>query len=152
VTRHTRETDAARDQTRTQEPAQPAGTERLERIEERLDADVETVQSGRVRIGKHVVEEPEVFEVTLRHDEIDLERRSADRPLETNEEPIAVRGDETVVLVIEERVEVRKVPWVVEEIHLRRRVKTETTRIEDTVRKQRWEISSEGEADLEQRQ
>jgi uncharacterized protein (TIGR02271 family) len=152
VTRHTRETDAALDRTRTQEPAQPAGTERLERVEEGLVADVETVQSGRVRIGKRVVEEPEVLEVTLRHDEIDLERRSADRPLEPNEEPIAVHGGETVVLVIEERLEVRKVPWVVEEIHLRRRAATKTTRIEDTVRKQRWDIGSEGEVDLEHRQ
>lgn len=150
MSRRDRPTDPALDETRIQEPPQPAPEERLERVEERLVADVETVQSGRVRMDKRVVEEPEEVEVTLRHDEIDLERRPADRPLEAEEEPIAVRGEETVVLVIEERLEIRKVPWVVEEIHLRRRLATETTRIADTVRKERWDISAEGDVDLKQ--
>jgi uncharacterized protein (TIGR02271 family) len=126
--------------------------DRLERLEERLVADVERVRSGAVRVEKRVVEEPEVVDVALRHDEVELERLPADRPLDPDEQPIAVHRDETTVLVIEERVDVRKVPWVVEEIHIRRRAVTETTRIEDTVRRERWEISSEGDVDLEHRE
>jgi uncharacterized protein (TIGR02271 family) len=126
--------------------------DRLERLEERLVADVERVRSGAVRVEKRVVEEPDVVDVALRHDEVELERLPADRPLDPDEQPIAVHGDETTVLVIEERVDVRKVPWVVEEIHIRRRAVTETTRIEDTVRRERWEISSEGDVDLEHRE
>jgi uncharacterized protein (TIGR02271 family) len=97
------------------------------------------------------VEEPEAIEVRLQHDELDLDRRRADRPLAPGEEPVTVRGEETVVLVIEERLQARKIPWVVEEIHLRRRLTSETRRIEDTVRKERFEIRTEGDVDLDQR-
>jgi uncharacterized protein (TIGR02271 family) len=105
-------------------------------------------RAGGVRVQRHVVEEPETIEVTLRHDELELERRRADRPLEPGEQPVVERGDTTVVLVIEERLEVRKVPWVVEEIHLRRRLVSERRRISDTVRKERFDIEPQGDVDL----
>lgn len=141
------------DETRVQQAGDGARTaERLERIEERLVADVGAVRSGTVRLRKRLVEEPEVLDVALRRDEIELERLPADRPLGPDEQPIATHDDEITVLVIEERVEVRKVPWVVEQIHLRRRRASATTRIEDTVRRERWEISTEGDLDLEHRE
>jgi uncharacterized protein (TIGR02271 family) len=146
-----RPTESDLDETREQNAAPNADTARLQRVEERLVADVETFQSGGVRLTKRVVEEPESLEVELRHDEIDLERRPADRPLQPGEEPVANRGDETVVLVVEERLEVRKVAWVVEEIHLRRRLMSDSQEVTDTVRKERWEISTEGEVELKHR-
>lgn len=125
--------------------------ERLERVEERLVAEAHPVEAGRLRIEKRVVDEREEIDVPLRHDELDLERRSADRPLEDGEEAISERGDRTVLLVVEERLEVRKVPYVVEEIHLRRRQVTEPTRVSDTVRKERFDIQTEGEVDATSR-
>ena len=151
MTSRTPPTDPSADETRLHEPMQDAETTRLERVEERLVADVHAEQAGSVRIEKHVVEEPESIEVTLRHDELDFERKRADRPLAADEQPVTVRGEDTVVLVIEERLEVRKVPWVVEEIHLRRRLTSETRRIEGTVRKERFEVRTEGDVNLEQR-
>ena len=152
MTRRTeRRPDAALDDTRPQ-PQQPAqATETLERVEERLVADVRPVEAGRVHLQKRVVEEREELEVELRHDELELERKSVDRRLEAGEEPIRNVGDTTVLLVVEERLEVRRVPWVVEEIHLHRRVVTEPRSVSDTVRKERWEMRTEGDVDLEQR-
>ena len=124
--------------------------QRLTRAEERIVPHVREEEAGRVRVDKRVVEEREEIEVTLRHDELDLERRRADRPLKPGEQPVVTHGDTTILLVVEERLEVRKVPWVVEEIHLRRRLKTEQRRIADTVRKERFEIKTEGEIDLKQ--
>ena len=151
MTSRTPPTDPSSDETRLHEPMQDAETARLERVEERLVADVHAEQAGSVRIDKRVVEEPEAIEVTLRHDELDLERRPANRPLAADEQPVTVRGEETIVLVVEERLEARKVPWVVEEIHLRRRLTSQTKRIEGTVRKERFEVRTEGDVDLEQR-
>jgi uncharacterized protein (TIGR02271 family) len=122
--------------------------ERVQRHEERLVPRVTREQAGAVHLRRSVVEEPEEVEVTLRHDELDLERRSADRPLEAGEQPVTERGDTTVVLVVEERLEVRKVPWVVEEIHLRRRLVSEQRRVSDTVRKERFEIETQGDVEL----
>jgi uncharacterized protein (TIGR02271 family) len=126
-------------------------TERIERREERLVPKVTTSEAGRVAIRKRVVEEPEEVEVTLRHDELHLERRKSDRPLGPGEEPVRVEGDTTVLLVIEERLETRRVPWVVEEVHLRKRLVSEQRRVAETVRKERIEISTEGDIDLEHR-
>jgi uncharacterized protein (TIGR02271 family) len=140
------------EETRPQ-PIQPLDPETatLERVEERVVADVRPVQAGSVRIDKRVVEEQDTVEVTLRHDELELDRRRVNRPLEPDEQPIREIGDTTVLLVVEERLEVRRVPYVVEEIHLRRRLVTEPQRISDTVRKERWEIRPEGGVDVEQR-
>ncbi len=139
----------ASDETRVQRPPGPA-PERLERVEERLVADVTQHQAGAVRLQKRVVEEPEEVEVTLRHDELDLERRPVDRPLAAGEKPVSTAGETIVVLVVEERLQVQRVPWVVEEIRLRRRLVTERGRITDTVRKERWEIQPEGDVTLDQ--
>lgn len=143
--------DPRLEDTRPQPQVPPAPTETLERVEERLVADVRPVEAGRVRLQKRVVEEREELGVDLRHDELELERRSVDRALEPGEEPIRNVGDTTVLLVVEERLEVRRVPWVVEEIHLRRRVVSEPKTVSDTVRKERWEMTTEGDIDLEQR-
>ena len=143
--------DRRLDDTRPQPQAPATPTETLERVEERLVADVRPVEAGRVRLRKRVVEEREELQVELRHDQLELERRSVDRPLQAGEEPIRNVGDTTVLLVVEERLEVRRVPWVVEEIHLRRRVVTEPRSVSDTVRKERWEMTTEGDIDLEQR-
>jgi uncharacterized protein (TIGR02271 family) len=128
---------------------EPTATEHLARSEERLVANATTEEKGRLRLQKHVVEEPETIEVMLRHDELELERRAADRPLEPDELPVSVRGDETVVLVIEERLETRRVRWVVEEVHLRRRLVAEQQQVTETVRKERLEIGTEGDVDLD---
>ena len=140
----------ARDASVAGDGARRPPTERhlLQRIEERLIPRVTRRQAGGVRIRKRVDEVPEEVEVTLHHDELDLERRKADRPLEPGEQPVTEHGDTTVLLVVQERLEVRKVPWVVEEIHLRRRLVTQQQRISDTVRKERFEIEPKGDVEL----
>jgi uncharacterized protein (TIGR02271 family) len=70
--------------------------------------------------------------------------------LAAGEKPVSTAGETTVVLVVEERLQVQRVPWVVEEIHLRRRLVTEKGRVTDTVRKERWEIQPEGDVTLDQ--
>ena len=132
------------------EPSEPEPA-RVERREERLVPNVSAEEAGRLRLHRRVVEEPAEIRVSLRHDEVDVERRKADRPLQHGEDPVRVAGDTTVVLVIEERLETRRVPYVVEEIHLRRRLVSEERRVADTVRKEHIEIETEGDVDLQER-
>jgi uncharacterized protein (TIGR02271 family) len=128
----------------------PRTADRIERVEERLVADVRARQAGTVRLRKHVVEEPEDVEVRLDHDEVDIERRPADRPLAPGEMPVSQTGDTTIVRIVEERLQVQRVPWVVEEIHVRRKRVTEARQVSDTVRKERWGIQPEGDVTLDQ--
>jgi uncharacterized protein (TIGR02271 family) len=121
---------------------------KLERVEERLVPRVERAEAGQVVVTKHVVEEPQTVSVPLSHDEVEVERLALDRPLAPTEEPITTRGNETVVLVIEERLEVRHVPYVVEEIHLRRRTVRADREITEAVRKERVDVEMQGDIDL----
>ncbi|HEX2222329.1 MAG TPA: DUF2382 domain-containing protein [Candidatus Limnocylindria bacterium] len=124
--------------------------ERLERTEERLAPRVRRADVGQVVVTKEVVEEPETVNVTLARDRVELERRRVERPLEAGEQPIVNRGEETVVLVIEERLEVRRVPFVVEEIHLRRQVVSEERAVTETVRKERFDVRVEGDVEIDE--
>jgi uncharacterized protein (TIGR02271 family) len=142
------------------EPTQPQprvgatggrSTARLERAEERLAPKVRRDEAGRVSIKKRTVRERDRVELSLTHDEIDLERQSVSRPLAEGEQPVAEIGDEMVVLVIEERLEVRKVPWVVEEIHVRRRLVSEPRTVTGSVRKERVDVSTTGDVVLDKR-
>ena len=128
--------------------ADDATSQRLERREERLVADVRQDRSGAVRLRRSVVEEPRELDVTVRHDEVDVERRPVDRPLADGEQPVTEQDDTTVVLVVEERLEVRTVPWVVEEIHVHRRVASEQRHVTGTVRKERFQIETEGDIEI----
>lgn len=141
---HARRPDASDplDETRVQ------AVDRIERVEERLVPEVEAVRAGTVRVARRTEEVAESVAVDTRRDVLHLERRSVDRPLEPDELPVTERGESTVVLVIEERLEIRKVPWVVEEVHLRREVVTEPVTVSDTVRRQRIEIEPEGDVQL----
>jgi uncharacterized protein (TIGR02271 family) len=121
---------------------------RIQRREEQVVADVVRDRAGTVRLRRNVVEEPRELDVTLRHDEVDVERRPADRPLADGERPVTEQGDTTVVLVVEERLEVRTVPWVVEEIRVHRRVASEQRHVTGTVRKERFEIGAEGDVEI----
>ena len=73
-------------------PVEPSEPERLERTEEHLAPRVTLRRAGTVRVRKHVVEESGNAEVTLSHDELDIERRPADRPLATGEPPVTERS------------------------------------------------------------
>lgn len=129
-------------------PMRPAGERpaaHLDRVEEQLVPYVTRREAGRVVLHKRTETVEETHEVVLRHDELDLERRAADRPLAPGENPITTKAEETVLLVIEERLETRKVPWVVEEIHLRRRLVTQPTAVSGEVRKQRVDVETIGD-------
>lgn len=125
--------------------AQPVDSSvRMQRVEERLRADVTQRQAGTVRVWKEVVEEDATLEVPIVQDEVHVERRTVDRPL-GDEAPVTTMGSKTRVLVIEERLEVRRIPWVVEEIELTRGMRREVREVRGKVRKERLHVDTQGE-------
>ena len=122
--------------------------ERLERREERLTADRIPEHQGNVRFQRRETEVPVEVDVDVRRDEVAFERRAADRPLGADEEILSTDDGTPVLLVTEERLEVRKVPWVVEEIHIARRQVTEQQRVTDTVRRETLDIGTDGDVEL----
>jgi uncharacterized protein (TIGR02271 family) len=114
--------------------------DRLERREERLQVDKTAQQAGNVRVGKHVEEDRVAVDVPVQREEVTLERHSVDRPATGQ----ALTEDSIDVPVYEERVETDKEARVVEELEVGKTSVTDTERVEDTVRREEFDIDETG--------
>jgi uncharacterized protein (TIGR02271 family) len=111
--------------------------------EEELRARTTPVETGRVQVGKEVVEEERSFEVPVSREEVYVERkpggrRPADAPIDEREETIRVP-------VHEERVEVEKRPVVTEEVEVGKRTVRDTRQVSGTVRREELRTDKEGD-------
>jgi uncharacterized protein (TIGR02271 family) len=113
--------------------------------QEELVADKERVETGRVEIGKNVVEEKRTLEVPVTREEVTIERtpvdrRPADQSIDDN------RGNRTIsVPVHEEQVDVEKRAVVYEEVGVGKREVQDTERVSDTVRREEARIERQGD-------
>ncbi len=113
--------------------------DRIERREERLTVDKETQQAGSVHVGKHVEEDVQSVDVPVTREEVTIDRHSVDRPASGE----AFTEDSIDVPVYEERVETGKEARVVEEIEVGKTATTDTAHVEDTVRREEFDIDDE---------
>ncbi|MBA3587499.1 MAG: DUF2382 domain-containing protein [Chloroflexi bacterium] len=111
----------------------------LERREERLVVDKKVEQAGEVHVGKHVVEDRQAVDVPVTREEVTIERRDVDRPAGGE----AFSEDSIDVPVYEERVETSKEARVVEELELGKTSVTDTERVEETVRREEFDIDDD---------
>jgi uncharacterized protein (TIGR02271 family) len=111
----------------------------LERREERLVVDKDVQQAGSVSVGKHVVEERQSVDVPVTREEVTIDRRAVDRPA-TGE---AFTEDSIDVPVYEERVETGKEARVVEELEVGKTTYTDTAHVEETVRREEFDIDED---------
>lgn len=133
--------DTYRSDSTTREASDTAGAgDRIERREERLTVDKTAEQTGSVHVGKHVEEDRQAVDVPVEREEVTLERRAVDRPA-TGE-----RGsdDSIDVPVYEERVETDKEARVVEELEVGKRTVADTEHVEDTVRREEFDVEETG--------
>ena len=130
----TRDTDYATGQASTD-----VDRDVLERREERLTVDKQAEKAGEVHVGKHVVEEQQAVDVPVTREEVTIDRRSVDRPAGGE----AFSEESVDVPVYEERVEASKEARVVEELEVGKTATTETQRVEDTVRREEFDIDNE---------
>lgn len=88
-------------------------------IEEVLDVERRQVETGRVRIRKHVHERTELIDQPLLRDEVTVTRVPINRVLD---QPVGVRqeGDTMIIPVLKEVLVVEKRLMLVEEVHITR--------------------------------
>lgn len=111
--------------------------------EEELRVGKRDVSHGRVRVRSYVVEEPVQEFVNLRQENVNIERRPIDRPLQGNDEIFRERTIE-----VEERGEeavVSKDARVTEELIVSKDVDERTEEVSDTVRRTKVEVEDERE-------
>lgn len=119
--------------------------QRMKLHEERLAVDKEWVESGSVDIRKKTVEEEQTLDVPYEREEVEVERRPVN--LELSEYEASGASATTYekdgywhIPVIEERLEVRKVKYVSEEIIVQKRTVQETKHISETVKRETVDI------------
>lgn len=117
------------------------GEERIPVAEERLQVGKREVDRGHVKVRSYVVEKPVHEEVSLRDENISVDRRSIDRPLTGNEDPfrertveMTARGEEAVV---------GKQAHVREEVVVRKDAGEHVEKIDDTVRQTKVEVEDD---------
>jgi uncharacterized protein (TIGR02271 family) len=113
----------------------------LERREERLTVDKQREQAGTVHVGKHVEEQVQAVDVPVTREEVTIERRAVDRPASGAD---TFTEDSIDVPVYEERVDVDKETRVVEELDVDKTTVTDTQRVEETVRREEFDIDESG--------
>ena len=113
--------------------------DRLERREERLTVDKDTQQAGSVHVGKHVEEDVQSVDVPVTREEVTIDRHSVDRPAGGD----AFTEDSIDVPVYEETVDVDKESRVVEELEVGKTARTDTAHVEETVRREEFDIDDE---------
>jgi len=109
--------------------------------EERLDVEKRQGETGAVEIQKDVVREQVDIPVTLRHEEVTIDRVDVpDRPIAVGDAPDAFKEGTIRVPVRGEEAYVRKEAVVTGEVVIDRDVVTENQTISDTVRKERVDV------------
>ena len=122
--------------------------ETLRLREEQLQARKTPVETGRVQLGKDVVEEEKTMEVPVSREEVFVERHPVER--RPADQPIGAGESQTIdVPVREERLEVEKQPVVYEEVGVGKRETQETQEVSDTVRREELRMDKEGDVDVQ---
>ncbi|GAA3578607.1 YsnF/AvaK domain-containing protein [Kribbella ginsengisoli] len=123
----------------TPDTGQPgmAGQESMVRSEEQLRAGTETVETGRVRLQKHVVTEEQQITVPVSHEEVRVVREPMTGADSGTGE---IQEDEREVVLHEERPVVAKETVAVERVGLETETIREEATVKDTVRKEQIDV------------
>lgn len=103
-------------------------------IEEELRVGKREVETGGVRVQTHITEKPVEERVTLREENVTVDRRPVDRPVTDADLAAAREGDINVTTRAEEAV-VSKQAKVVEEVNIGKTVSEREETVRDTIRR-----------------
>ena len=145
---HRKPDEAGRTRATTGASTTTTDAETLRLREEELRARKTAVETGRVQVGKEIVEEQKSFEVPVSREEVTVERHAVER--RPSDEPIRDTESQTIkVPVREERLEVEKQPVVYEEVGVGKRATEETQQVSETVRREELRMDKEGDIDVQ---
>jgi uncharacterized protein (TIGR02271 family) len=108
-------------------------------VEETMSIGKREVVTGHVRVRTVTDTVEELAHADVQREIVEVTRVPIDRMVETAPE-IRTEGDVTILPVVEEVLVVEKRLVLKEEVHIRRRVTTETAEVPVTLRKQRVEV------------
>ena len=108
-------------------------------IEEHLNIDKKTVETGRYQIKKTVSREDFSEEIPAIHEKVNIRRVPIDKYVDNLPE-IRHEGDTTIIPVLKEVIVVEKKMMLVEEIHITKTRSEVGVNVKDTLRKEHIDI------------
>ncbi|MBE2997667.1 DUF2382 domain-containing protein [Nocardiopsis sp. HNM0947] len=115
----------------------------MTRSEEQVDIGVERVEIGRARLHRYVDAEDYDETVTLRREELEIERHPVDVSDEGEDLDAPIGEDEQIFTLYEERTVVSKKQVPVERVHVRKRMVSHEEHVQGTRRSERIELEDE---------
>ncbi len=124
----------------SEEGAELEEEESVAEVEEKLSVGKSKSASGGVRVTTRVSEQPVEKTVTLREEQVEVERRPGGRKLKSDEAEAAFEEKTVEMLGTSEEAEVRKEARVTGEVALGKRVEETKKTVRDTVRRSEAEV------------
>ena len=137
----TRTTPSVGQATSAQTGRKAKGEEAIPIVEEQLRVGKRDVSGGRVRVRSYVVEQPVSEQVTLRDENVTVERRPVDRSLTGTEDAFRERTVEATER--REEAVVNKEARVKEEVVVKKDAQQRTETVSDTVRQTKVEVDDQ---------
>ncbi len=113
-------------------------------VEEQLEIGKREVEGGGVRVNTHVEQVPVNEQVTLRDEEVHIERRRVNQPLDAATAGTAFQEGTFEVTETDEQAVVSKEARVVEEVVVSKDVQQRTETVQDTVRRTDVDVEEVG--------
>lgn len=108
-------------------------------IEEQASIDVQTVEKGKVRVSKQVLEEDVTVDVPFAYEDIDVHRVAKNLSIDSPPE-VRYEGDTMIIPVIKEEMVIQKRLVLVEELHITKRRVEEHHPQQVTLRKEEIKV------------
>ncbi len=129
-----------------EEQAENSEEQKLKLRKEELDVTKNRVDIGKVEFGKEIIEEQQILNVPVVHEEVVVERKSINEPSDT---PIGEGDSEHFSLAVgEDKVEVGKHTVVTGEISAHKRQVEENREIKETIKHEEARINKDGDANV----
>ncbi|KUG02790.1 hypothetical protein ASZ90_019866 [hydrocarbon metagenome] len=129
-----------------EEQAENSEEQKLKLRKEELDVAKNRVDIGKVEFGKEIIEEQQIVNVPVVHEEVVVERKSINEP---SDRPIGEGDDEHFSLSVgEDKVEVGKHTIVTGEVSAHKREVEENREIKETIKHEEARIYKDGEANI----
>jgi uncharacterized protein (TIGR02271 family) len=118
--------------------------EKLQLRKEELDINKGRVRTGEVKLRKDVIEEQQVVDVPVNHEEVIIERRALN---ERSDSPITGEG-EIHIPVSREQVNVDKHTILTGEVSAHKREVEETEHVSETLKREEARVDTEGDPNI----
>ena len=126
--------------------AEVADKDNIKLYEERLVVDKDRAKAGEVSIGKRVETQTANVSVPVQKERIVVERTEPTKGTVVNPDKVDFDEEEVARIdVYEESADISKQAFVREEVNVRKEVETDTVAAEETIRREKLEVESDGD-------